>query len=182
MFDGFVGANCGHVSWSLGALHTKSAEKNDYIPSSSIHSVLLDVTKPANFTIKSTHFYPLISIHRQTTCKNFLSSGSLPCSNPASISLTPCKTAVIPARSQVAWRRSTTLRPVIGPTDHANGRRAPSRCPPPCLEPYAADIHLDMVASLEYTLLIQASVCLPSTSSAFPFLSSLAPPDARRSA
>jgi hypothetical protein len=55
---------------------------------------------------------------------------------------------IFPARSQVARWRSTTRRPTIGPTDPANGR-------PPCLEPYAADVHLDMVASLEYALPLQ---------------------------
>jgi hypothetical protein len=61
----------------------------------------------------------------------------------------------ISRKIHVAQWRSTTRRPTIGLTDPTNGRRAPSRCRPPCLPPYAADVHLDMVADLEYALLVQ---------------------------
>jgi hypothetical protein len=98
-------------------------------------------TKPANFTIELTIPLHRQTIHRQTTfqsidrqlAKGFHPPDSLHCSDPASISQTSCKIAVFPARSQVARWRSTTRRPTIGPTDPANGRRAPSRCRPPCL-------------------------------------------------
>jgi hypothetical protein len=132
-----------------------------YTPQS--HSVLLDPfcsprqnrpTFPSNRQLPSIDSQPIDrqlfnpSTDNSDARKSFSSSDSLHCSDPASILPTPCKIAVLPARSQVARWRSTTRRPTIGPTDPANGRRAPSRCRPPCLDPYAADVHLDMVASL----------------------------------
>jgi hypothetical protein len=69
--------------------------------------------------------------------------------------------AVFP--QDLRWR-STTL----GPTDPVNGRRAPSCLRPPRLEPYAADVHLDMVASLEYALLLQYPSSLYSAGSSIP--------------
>jgi hypothetical protein len=40
----------------------------------------------------------------------------------------------------VAQWRSTTCRPMLRLTDPTNGRLAPSRCQPPCLDPYSASL------------------------------------------
>jgi len=125
-------------------------------------SISFSSTKPANFTIESTK-----SIHRQLA-KVFIIR-LLALLRPSLHFADSLQYSSIPARSQVARWRSTTRRPTIGPTDPANGRRAPSRClpPSPCLEPYAADVHLALVAFLEYAPLLQFLSSLDSAGSSF---------------
>jgi len=128
-------------------------------------SISFSSTKPANFTIESINF----NQSKDNSQKFFiilllaLLRSSLHFANSLQYSS-------IPARSKVARWRSSTRRPTIGPTDPANGRRAPSRCRPPCLEPYAADVHLDMVASLEYAQPLQYLSSLASAGSSVSLL------------
>jgi hypothetical protein len=86
-----------------------------------LHSVLLDPFRSPRQNRPTLPSNRQISIHRQTTRKSFSSSGSLHCSDPASISPTPCKTALLPARSmshggapRSAVQRSDRRTPLTG--------------------------------------------------------------------
>jgi hypothetical protein len=128
-------------------------------------SIPFSSIKPANFTIESTNFNPSTDNSQKLFIIRLLEllRSSLHFANSLQNSSTSSKI-------HVARWRSTTRRPTIGPTDPANGRRAPSRCRPPCLDPDAADVHLDMVASLEYALLLQYLSPLDSAGSSVSLL------------
>jgi hypothetical protein len=80
----------------------------------------------------------------------------------------------------VAQWRSTTCRPTLRLTDPTNGRLAPSRCQPPCLDPYSASLlawtptllMYIWIWSLPSSMLCSSSICLPSVLQALQFRSS----------
>jgi hypothetical protein len=123
-----------------------------------------------------------ISINRQTARKSFSSSCSLHCSDPASISPTPCNIAVFPQdpRSHCGAPRRSVQR---------SDRQTPlmgGGLPPvanllawnPTLLTYIWKWSLQVPSSMHCS----SSICFPSTMPAPPFRSSLAPPDSRRAA
>jgi hypothetical protein len=133
------------------------------------HSILLagsilsraSSTQPANFMIESTIFTPSTD-----NSQSFSSSGSLHCSDPASISPTPCKIAVFPARSHVALWRSQTRSP---PGLHRLDRRTPltgGGLPPVADSDLLAWIPTLLPQiwtwSLTSSMLCSSSICLPS--------------------
>lgn len=128
-------------------------------------SIPFSSTKPANFTIESTNFNPSTD-----NSQKFFITWLLALFQSSLHFADSLQNSSSSRKIHVARWRSTTRRPTIGPTDPANGRRAPSRCRPPCLDPYTADVHLDMVASLEYALLLQYLSPLDSAGSSVSLL------------
>jgi hypothetical protein len=124
-----------------------------------------------------------LSTHRQTTHTIFIPLAL--CNAQVQPPLRRAIIAVFPASLGVERRRSHPRRPPMGPTDPANGRRAPIDSESPTSLPGPLRCWTWSPTS---SMLCSSGICLPSTPPAPPFRSSkappssLAPPDARRTA